>query len=109
MRFPKGFWPRMSSGQIAGIYFVVSILWILVSDQTLGLAGLSAARIIQLGILKGVVFVAVSTWLVYSLLEKARARAVEELRIHRAYLDELFDTAPEAICILDMNTRVALN
>jgi len=102
--FPRAFGPGCPPAKIAGIYFVASILWILVSDQALGLAGLSAARIIQIGILKGVAFVAVSTWLVYSLLEKARA--VEELRIHRAYLDELFDTAPEAICILDMNTRV---
>ena len=106
MRFPKGFWHRMSSGQIAGIYFVASILWILFSDQALGFLGLPAARVIQIAILKGIVFVAVSTWLVYSLLEKARARAAEELRIHRAYLDELFDTAPEAICILDMNSQV---
>ncbi len=106
MSVPKGFWPRMSSGRIAAIYFVTSILWIFVSDQALSLAGLSMARVIQISIFKGVVFVAVSTWLVYSLLEKARARAMEELRAHRAYLDELFDTAPEAICLLDMNTRV---
>ena len=61
MRFSKGFWHRMSSGQIAGIYFVASILWILVSDQALGFGGLPSGRIIQIGVLKGAVFVAVST------------------------------------------------
>jgi PAS domain S-box-containing protein len=106
VRFRKGFWAQLSPGQIAGFYFVVSTLWILISDQALGFWGLSAGRVTQISVLKGAMFVGVSTWLIYRLIGMARGRAEEELRNHRAYLDELFETAPVAICLLDMNTRI---
>ena len=96
----------MSPFQIASAYFAASILWIFASDQALGLLGLTPGQLIRISVLKGFVFVGVSTWLVYRLMGKARARAEEELRENRAYLDELFEAAPEAICLLDMETRV---
>ena len=39
MRFPTGLWAQLPPGQIAGIYFVASMLWPLVSDQALDFWG----------------------------------------------------------------------
>jgi hypothetical protein len=56
MRFPTGLWAQLPPGQIAGIYFVASMLWPLASDQALDFWGQPTWQVIQISAQNGGVY-----------------------------------------------------
>lgn len=63
---------------ISLVYAGVATLWITASDRLLGLAFDDPALLVQVGSLKGVLFVAVTAALLYVLLANSRSAATEE-------------------------------
>ncbi|MCC6134541.1 MAG: EAL domain-containing protein [Gammaproteobacteria bacterium] len=85
---------RLTPGRIALLYAGFAALWIIVSDGLLNLASDNPALLGWISVIKGLVFVTVTTGLLYFLLQSwreiivtERQRATEQIhRINRIYL-----------------------
>lgn len=92
-------WQR-EEWRIAGIYFVVSSAWIMLSDSLLGLLPLRLDEVVWFSAAKGMGFVAFTTLLLFLLIRRAwlRRQALESA-IHQSeqYLREILLASP-AVC-----------
>ena len=64
--------PKLGSRTIALLYFAFSSCWILFTDPLVHRLGLSNAYVLELSEAKGILFISLSTFLMYVLVEKAR-------------------------------------
>jgi PAS domain S-box-containing protein len=62
---------RSPAGWITGVYMVVALLWIFLSDQALGLLVSDPVRLVELSVYKGFAFVGVTSLLLLLLMRQA--------------------------------------
>ena len=67
----RAMFPFSAAGRIASIYLVLSLAWIYLGDRALGLLTANPATLTRWQTLKGGLFVAVSTTLIYLLVRQA--------------------------------------
>ncbi|GAP14561.1 protein containg HD-GYP domain [Longilinea arvoryzae] len=90
-------WWRNPAIRISLLYLLISILWILFSDQLVGMLVSDPQQIIRLSTVKGWMFVIVTAGLLFALLRR-------EFSIHQQHEREM-----EAIARLSTATRLALS
>ncbi|MGM0534344.1 MAG: diguanylate cyclase domain-containing protein, partial [Campylobacterota bacterium] len=104
--------------KIAGIYFFVSMVWILLSDLTVETFAQSRHQLTLLQTYKGWFFVAFTTLLLYilakrfigeSLLQyRQKQRLENKLDTYTNLLDTIINSTPDAIYVKDKNGRYLL-
>ena len=98
-------------------YLIASLLWFFAIDKILVLAGLTPAQLIRISIVKGSLFVILTTWLFYRLIAALRGRVHEDSRRNKANSQELFqktaerlkailENAPMGILVTDLQGRL---
>ncbi len=90
-------WWRHPAIRISLIYFLISMVWILFSDQVVGIIATSSQQFVRLSIAKGWGFVLVTTLFLYALI-------MREFSVRRQREREM-----EAIARLSTATRLAMS
>ena len=108
--------PRIGAVRITVVYAAVAALWIAFSDRFVAQLDAKPATFELLSTLKGWLFVAVTSVLLWSLLRASQrrvnqqlaARAVAEscLRESEAMLRSYFEDAPMAVFVVDADSRI---
>jgi PAS domain S-box-containing protein len=80
---------RSPAGWITGVYMVVALLWIFLSDHALGLLVKDPERLVQLSVYKGFAFVAVTSLLLLLLMRQAFGTAESRYAILRSQESEI--------------------
>ncbi len=89
--------PKLGSRTIALLYFAFSSCWILFTDRLVHGLGLSNAYLLKVSEAKGILFISLSTLLMYVLVEKALR---ERHSVATAYW-QLVETAQEGVWSVD--------
>ncbi len=89
--------PRLGSRTIALLYFAFSSCWILFTDRLVHGLGLSNANLLKVSEAKGILFISLSTLLMYVLVEKALR---QRHSVATAYW-QLVETAQEGVWSVD--------
>src|SRR5208283_868348 len=90
-------WPKLGSRTIALLYFAFSSCWILFTDRLVHGLGLSNAYLLKVSEAKGILFISLSTLLMYVLVEKALR---QRHSVATAYW-QLVETAQEGVWSVD--------
>ena len=96
--------PRHTAFKTAFVYAVVSVLWILFSDQLLSFFVKDIETITRLQMMKGWFFVLATSYLIFALLQadiKKYAQVAKALRHSREQLLTLMDAMPTALSWAD--------
>jgi PAS domain S-box-containing protein len=99
-KFPEQINPSFSAFKIALIYFIISVLWIVASDQLLNFTVINRQLFITLAIFKGSLFVVFSAVLIYFLVFRnlvSIKRSGEELIKSENKFREIFNKANDMI------------
>jgi PAS domain S-box-containing protein len=80
---------RSPAGWITGVYMVVALLWIFLSDHALGLLVKDPERLVQLSVYKGFAFVGVTSLLLLLLMRQAFGTAESRYAILRSQESEI--------------------
>jgi signal transduction histidine kinase/CheY-like chemotaxis protein len=72
--------PRRATARIVGIYFVFGCLWILFSDSALKVLFHDPGFLVRISMFKGLLFVAITAWLLYKLFNRYIQTIVEANR-----------------------------
>ena len=83
--------------QIAGIYFILGALWILFSDQIAARMALSAEALVTISLYKGWVYVLITAFLLYGLIQRHTAR----LQASETQLQRILDALPALVSYID--------
>ena len=97
--------------QIVGIYSLVAILWIFISDKVLDFIALDSALFFRIEILKESIFIVVSSILLYRLISRyiRQSRPVEaELLANKKLVNALIDGSTDAMYVKDVAGRYLL-
>ena len=89
--------PKLGSRTIALLYFAFSSCWILFTDRLVHGLGLSSAYLLKVSEAKGILFISLSTLLMYVLVEKALR---QRHSVATAYW-QLVETAQEGVWSVD--------
>src|SRR5271165_7062493 len=89
--------PRLGSRTIALLYFAFSSCWILFTDRLVHRLGLSDIQLLKVSEAKGILFISLSTLLMYVLVEKALR---QRHSLEAAYW-QLVETAQEGVWSVD--------
>jgi len=93
--------PKLGSRTIALLYFAFSSCWILFTDRLVHGLGLSNAYLLKVSEAKGILFISLSTLLMYVLVEKALR---QRHSVAAAYW-QLVETAQEGVWSVDAEGR----
>lgn len=99
--------PRDNAFRVAFLYAAVAALWILLSDVALGVVAPLAWE--RLSIFKGLMFVAVTSLALYTLVLRSSSRAYDEAqRAHAAerILDQVVSTVPVGVLLISSDEVV---
>lgn len=102
---------RRELQRIVAIYAVVSALWIFVSDEALGLLIKEPATIVNLSVFKGLLFIALTSYLLTHLIARyilGIRSAEQELRGSQKLLNAVIEGASDAIYVKDREGRYLL-
>jgi len=89
--------PKLGSRTIALLYFAFSSCWILFTDRLVNSLGLSNTQLLKVSEAKGILFISLSTLLMYVLVEKALR---QRHSVATAYW-QLVETAQEGVWSVD--------
>ncbi len=89
--------PKLGSRTIALLYFAFSSCWILLTDRLVHRLGLSNIQLLKVSEAKGILFISLSTLLMYVLVEKALR---QRHSLEAAYW-QLVETAQEGVWSVD--------
>lgn len=98
--------PRFNAFKIALIYFVISIAWIIASDQILLMTTVNSQLYTALGMFKGSFFVILTAILIYLLVYRnllSIKRSEEYLKASERKFREIFNKANDMISVNVMN------
>jgi PAS domain S-box-containing protein len=103
---------RFLSLKIALAYFILGVLWILLSDMLANqLFSRSVQTMVWFSMVKGIVFVTLTTVLLFALIDKSitvvRGHA-EKLQSERNLLRSIIDNLPDYVYVRDKNFRLTL-
>lgn len=102
MKYPKrALLLHSASLKIAGMYLILGALWILFSDQAVGLLSLDQAALVRVSIAKGWGFMLVTTALLYGLIHHQTDKILKNEELYRL----LAENTADVIWILDLDTR----
>lgn len=94
--------PKADALKIASIYVLVSIIWIIVSDQILAITTTDTYFLFIMGSVKGVIFVILTTILIYLLIYNNLSSINEsDNRFLKA-----FNSSPVAIALIHINGQI---
>lgn len=95
---------KYSAARIAGTYLIAGFLWIGISDTSLALSGGLTANGFQVAVGKGLVFVLLSTCLVFGLCRREYRNSARTMGLLRAVVDGTTD----AVFVKDCDGRYQL-
>ena len=102
---------RIAALQIVGIYALVAIAWIFISDNVLGYFALNSVLIVRIEILKGTLFIVMTSALLYRLISRhtRQSRQIEaELFANKKLVNALIDGSTDAMYVKDIKGRYLL-
>ena len=104
--------------RIAGIYAVIALVWYLFSDALIAAVFRGSVAVSQLGSVKGLVFIAGTTWMLHALARRHAAELERSSRSARQatlvseqrqrLITEVLDNSPDAIFAKDRGGRYTL-
>lgn len=100
--------PIYNTLKIVAKYFLISILWILFSDWILELLGFNLRTVTYLSIMKGWLFVLVTSVLLYKLIKKDISKLDEinkELEQHQKLYKLISENTTDVIWLIDLETE----
>jgi PAS domain S-box-containing protein len=95
--------------KIAAIYFLLGVLWILLSDKILGVLVRDQAVLTNVSIIKGWLYVSVTALMLYVLIRRGLSRieqAGKEARLSEAKYRQLVESANSIIMRRDITGRI---
>ncbi len=95
--------------KIAAIYFLLGVLWILLSDKILGMLVRDQALLTNVSIIKGLFYVSVTALMLYVLISRGVSQieqAGKEARLSEAKYRELVESANSIIMRRDITGRI---